>query len=202
MGPGAKTLGPISVKKPHNCTALTDIKAMEENKKQPEDKHFTPTTKVPFGELVAGDQTLIRQLETISRLSPAVKRKVGAIIGDPETGTMFTIGFNKMFDTMATTQCEDENGVTVPYVIHAEELAAISYMKQNFKRDTSKLTMYVSYAPCLFCSKMTSHMGIHRLVFTEKHDYKFDIGVNSPRAFLDRMGFEVLHVTDLPSNNQ
>jgi dCMP deaminase len=159
---------------------------------------FTETKAVSFADMNLKEQNIIVMLDTIRRLSPADKKKVGAIIGDPETGAIFTIGYNKMFETLQNQNCEDTHGVTIPYVIHAEEQASINYMKQSFNQDTSKLTMYVSYAPCLFCSKMTAHVGIHRLIFIEKHPLKFDNVEHSPRAFLDKMGFEVIQIVNIP----
>ncbi len=164
-----------------------------------EDTYFIPTKQQKYEDFSEKEQGLIKHLEILRQLSPALKRKVSALIGDPISGTIFQIGYNKMFETLQDQNCEDDQGETIPYVIHAEEQAAIAYLKSRQKTHAEKLTMYVSYAPCLTCSKITAHTGIHRVVFIHKHAHKFDVGEYSPRAFLERMGIEVVHVTDVPN---
>jgi deoxycytidylate deaminase len=164
------------------------------------EKYFIDTKRIDYLKLTVKEQLLVTQLNAIRMLSPAVKKKVGAIIGDHKTGVMLSIGYNKMFDSLGVQRCEDDvdDQLSIPYVIHAEEQAAIHYMKMQNRGNLDNMTMYVSYAPCLQCSKMTAHVGIHRLLFIEKHETKFDIGYYSPRAFLHRMGTEVLQVVNIP----
>lgn len=156
---------------------------------------ITPTTPQYFSNFSSVEQATIKQLLGLRALSLATKKKVSAIIANHHTGQIMSIGNNKMFDNLGDWSCEDENGETIPYVIHAEEQAAINFMKQHTLWKARDLTMYVSYAPCLNCAKMTAHLGINRVIFYEKHSYKFDTGEYSPRAFLQRMGFTVLQVT-------
>jgi dCMP deaminase len=136
-----------------------------------------------------------------SELSPADKKKVGAIIGNHKTGKIIAQGYNKMFDSLNTQVCEDDEdpSFSIPYVIHAEELAVINYFKSGKRANTDELTMYVSYAPCKDCAKLTAHMGIKRVVFLEKHEHKYHVGKYSPAAFLHRMAMETIEVLNVPN---
>ena len=159
-----------------------------------EDKYYIPTTQSKFADFSLNEQKIIRQLDIIRMLSPAIKKKVGAIIGDAHTGETITIGYNQMFQNIGNQQCEDSDNISYPWVQHAEEQAVIDFLKRNLKRDTSKLTMYVSYSPCILCAKLTAYLGIHRLVFVDNHEFKFDRIKYSPRQFLELAGFEVIQV--------
>ena len=111
------------------------------------------------------------------------RRQVGAllvkdrmIISDGYNGT--PSGFEN--------QCEDENGVTKPYVLHAEANAITKVAKSGNSSDGA--TLYVTASPCLECSKLIIQSGIRRVVYRD--EYRLNDGVD----LLRRAGIEVERV--------
>lgn len=108
------------------------------------------------------------------------RRQVGAlivkdkmIISDGYNGT--PSGFENI--------CEDENGVTKPYVLHAEANAITKVAKSG--NSSQGATLYVTASPCLECSKLIIQSGIKRVVY--KDEYRLTDGVD----LLRRAGIEV-----------
>ncbi len=111
------------------------------------------------------------------------RRKVGAlivkdkmIISDGYNGT--PAGFENI--------CEDQEGKTKPYVLHAEANAITKVAKSNNSSEHS--TLYVTTSPCLECSKLIIQAGIKRVVFAEK--YRIEDGLE----LLKRVGVELVHI--------
>jgi dCMP deaminase len=61
--------------------------------------------------------------------------------------------------------CENEDMVTLPYVLHAEANAITKLAKSTQSSDGS--TIYVTLSPCFECSKLIIQSGIRRVVFSE-----------------------------------
>lgn len=108
------------------------------------------------------------------------RRKVGAlivkdrmIISDGYNGT--PSGFENI--------CEDENGVTKPYVLHAEA-NAITKVAQSGNSSKGS-TLYVTASPCIECSKLIIQAGIKRVVYRD--EYRLADGVD----LLRKAGIEV-----------
>ena len=108
------------------------------------------------------------------------RRQVGAlivkdrmIISDGSNGT--PSGFENI--------CEDENGVTKPYVLHAEA-NAISKVAQS-GNSSEGATLYVTASPCMECAKLIIQSGIRRVVYRD--EYRLTDGVD----LLRRAGIEV-----------
>ncbi|MDR1673581.1 MAG: dCMP deaminase family protein [Bacteroidales bacterium] len=115
------------------------------------------------------------------------RRKVGAllvknqmIISDGYNGT--PSGFENV--------CEDENGLTKPYVLHAEANAITKVAKSNNSSDGA--TLYVTASPCLECAKLIIQSGIRRVVYCEQ--YHIDDGIR----LLERAGIEVVSIETPP----
>ena len=111
------------------------------------------------------------------------RRRVGAlivkgkmIISDGYNGT--PAGFENI--------CEDEEGNTKPYVLHAEANAITKVAKSNNSSDNS--TLYVTTSPCMECAKLIIQSGIRRVVFSEK--YRMSDGLD----LLKRAGIELIYV--------
>lgn len=109
------------------------------------------------------------------------RRQVGAllvkdrmIISDGYNGT--PSGFENI--------CEDENGVTKPYVLHAEANAISKVAKSGNSSDGA--TLYVTASPCMECSKLIIQAGIKRVVY--KDEYRLNDGIE----LLIRAGVEVV----------
>lgn len=108
------------------------------------------------------------------------RRQVGAllvkdrmIISDGYNGT--PSGFENV--------CEDENGVTKAYVLHAEA-NAISKVAQS-GNSSKGATLYVTASPCIECAKLIIQAGIKRVVYRD--EYRLTDGVD----LLRRAGIEV-----------
>jgi dCMP deaminase len=111
------------------------------------------------------------------------RRKVGAlivkdrmIISDGYNGT--PCGFENV--------CEDENGFTKPYVLHAEANAITKVAKSNNSSDGA--TLYVTAAPCVECAKLIIQSGIKRVVYRDS--YRITDGLE----LMERAGIEILQI--------
>ena len=108
------------------------------------------------------------------------RRQVGAllvkdrmIISDGYNGT--PSGFENV--------CEDENGVTKPYVLHAEANAITKVAKSG--NSSQGATLYVTASPCMECSKLIIQSGIKRVVYRD--EYRLTDGID----LLRKAGIEV-----------
>lgn len=63
--------------------------------------------------------------------------------------------------------CEDENGLTKPYVLHAEANAITKLARSGNNSEGS--TLYVTASPCIECAKLIIQAGIKRVVYAEKY---------------------------------
>jgi dCMP deaminase family protein len=79
--------------------------------------------------------------------------------------------------------CEDEAGVTKPYVLHAEANAITKLARSGNNSEDS--TLYVTASPCIECAKLIIQAGIRRVVYGEK--YRLTDGID----LLERAGIEV-----------
>ena len=125
------------------------------------------------------DQRYIEMAQVWSQNSYCKRRKVGAllvkdrmIISDGYNGT--PSGFENV--------CE-EDGVTKPYVLHAEANAITKVAKSGNSSDGA--TLYVTASPCLECSKLIIQAGIKRVVYRD--EYRLTDGID----LLLRAGVEV-----------
>lgn len=130
------------------------------------------------------DKRYLRMASIWSENSYCQRRKVGAlivkdkmIISDGYNGT--PSGFENI--------CEDENGVTKPYVLHAEANAITKIARSNNNADGA--TLYVTDSPCIECSKLIIQAGIKRVVYSR--EYRLTDGVD----LLKRAGIEVERMT-------
>ena len=82
--------------------------------------------------------------------------------------------------------CEDENGVTKPYVLHAEANAISKVAKSG--NSSEGATLFVTASPCLECSKLIIQAGIRRVVYRD--EYRLTDGVD----LLRKAGIEVERV--------
>ena len=114
-----------------------------------------------------------------ARNSYCKRRQVGAlivkdrmIISDGYNGT--PAGFENV--------CE-EDGVTKPYVLHAEANALTKVAKSG--NSSLGATLYVTAPPCMECAKLIIQSGIKRVVY--KDEYRITDGID----LLRRAGIEV-----------
>ena len=129
------------------------------------------------------DRAYLRLAKSWANLSYCTRKKVGAII--VKDGVIISDGFNgtpKGFDNY----CEDTNGDTHWYVLHAEANAILKVAKST--NNCNESTLYLTHSPCKECSKIVLQAGIIRVVYIEK--YKDPAGLN----FLERAGVEIVQI--------
>ncbi|MEC7186587.1 MAG: deaminase, partial [Bacteroidota bacterium] len=82
--------------------------------------------------------------------------------------------------------CEDDEGYTKWYVLHAEAnaIAKVSGSTQS----TDGATLYITLSPCRECSKLIFQSGIKRVVYSKK--YKDQSGIE----FLIKSGVKVDYI--------
>lgn len=110
------------------------------------------------------DRRYLRMASIWAENSYCQRRQVGAlvvknkmIISDGYNGT--PSGFENV--------CEDADGITYPYVLHAEANAITKLARSGNNSDGS--TLYVTAAPCIECSKLIIQSGIKRVVYAEQY---------------------------------
>ena len=126
------------------------------------------------------DKSYLQMATVWAKNSYCARRQVGAIlvkdkmiISDGYNGT--PSGFENV--------CEDENGVTKAYVLHAEANAITKVAKSSNSSDGS--TLYVTDSPCIECAKLIIQAGIKRVIYSR--EYRLTDGVD----LLRRAGIEV-----------
>ena len=130
------------------------------------------------------DERYLRMASIWSENSYCERRKVGALIVKDKM--IISDGFNGTpsgFDNI----CESPEGVTFPYVLHAEANAITKVARSNNSSEGS--TLYVSTSPCMECSKLIIQAGIRRVVFSEL--YRITDGLD----LLRKAGVEICHIT-------
>lgn len=110
------------------------------------------------------DERYLKMAAIWAENSYCKRRQVGAlliknkmIISDGYNGT--PSGFENI--------CEDEEGRTKPYVLHAEANAITKIAKSHNSSDGA--TLYVTSSPCIECAKLIIQAGIIRVVFSEPY---------------------------------
>ncbi|MBF1435661.1 MAG: dCMP deaminase family protein [Prevotella micans] len=110
------------------------------------------------------DRRYLRMARIWAENSYCQRRQVGAlvvknkmIISDGYNGT--PSGFENV--------CEDADGITYPFVLHAEANAITKLARSGNNSDGS--TLYVTAAPCIECSKLIIQSGIKRVVYAEQY---------------------------------
>lgn len=127
------------------------------------------------------DSRYLRMARIWSENSYCVRRKVGAllvkdqmIISDGYNGT--PSGFENC--------CENDEGSTFPYVLHAEANAITKVARSN--NSSEGATLYITASPCVECAKLIIQAGIKRVVFSEM--YRITDGLD----LLEKAGIETI----------
>ena len=129
------------------------------------------------------DERYLEMAQVWAKNSYCKRRQVGAlivkdrmIISDGYNGT--PSGFENV--------CEDENGITKPYVLHAEANAISKVAKSGNSSECA--TLYVTASPCMECAKLIIQAGIKRVVYMD--EYRLLDGIE----LLRRAGIECVHL--------
>ena len=129
------------------------------------------------------DQRYLEMAQVWAKNSYCKRRQVGAlivkdrmIISDGYNGT--PSGFENI--------CEDENGITKPYVLHAEANAITKVAQSG--NSSKGATLYVTASPCMECSKLIIQAGIKRVVYRDQ--YRLRDGID----LLEKAGIECIQM--------
>lgn len=117
------------------------------------------------------DERYLRMASIWAENSYCVRRKVGALIVKDKM--IISDGFNGTPSGFENV-CEDENGLTKPYVLHAEANAITKVARSN--NSSEGATLYITDAPCIECAKLIIQAGIKRIVYSKS--YRIDDGLN------------------------
>lgn len=126
------------------------------------------------------DERYLRMARIWSENSYCERRQVGALIVKDKS--IISDGYNGTpsgFENL----CEDEEGHTKPYVLHAEANAITKVAKSGNSSD--RATLYVTASPCIECAKLIIQAGIRRVVYSEM--YRYCDGID----LLQKAGIEV-----------
>ncbi len=129
------------------------------------------------------DVAYLRMAREWSKLSHCNRKKVGSII--VKNGMIISDGYNGT-PSGFLNNCEDENGQTHWYVLHAEANAISKVARSTNNAENS--TLYLTLSPCKDCSKMILQVGIKRVVFAQL--YKDGAGI----TLLQEAGISVEHI--------
>ncbi len=132
------------------------------------------------------DKRYLRMARIWAENSYCQRRQVGAILVKDQM--IISDGFNGTPSGFENI-CEDESGLTKPYVLHAEANAITKVARSYNSSDGS--TLYVTASPCLECAKLIIQAGIKRVVFNEL--YRITDGID----LLKRAGIDCLHIDNL-----
>jgi dCMP deaminase len=143
---------------------------------------------IESGKLERYDKAYLRIASEWGQLSYCQRKKVGAII--VKDRMIISDGYNGTPSGFENC-CEDQEGLTKWYVLHAEANAILKVAKSTQSCDNA--TLYITMSPCKDCSKLIHQSGIVRVVY--QNSYKDTEGID----FLKKAGVEVVQITELDS---
>lgn len=123
--------------------------------------------------------------------SYCVRRRVGAILVKDKS--IISDGYNGTPSGFENI-CENEEGLTKPYVLHAEANALTKVARSH--NSSEGATMYVTTSPCIECAKLLIQSGVSRVVYSEEYH------VTDGLDLLRRAGIRVDRVLIRPGDDQ
>lgn len=132
------------------------------------------------------DKAYLRIAREWSKLSHCNRKQVGALI--VKDRMIISDGYNGT-PSGFENYCEDDEGYTKWYVLHAEANAILKVAGST--QSCQGATLYITMSPCKECSKLIHQSGITRLV------YHIDYKDNSGLEFLSKAGVELEQINDL-----
>ncbi|MEO8234861.1 MAG: dCMP deaminase family protein [Flavobacterium sp.] len=132
------------------------------------------------------DKAYLRLAKEWGKLSYCKRKQVGAIIVRDKM--IISDGYNGSPSGFENC-CEDEEGLTKWYVLHAEANAILKVARST--QTCEGATLYITLSPCKECSKLIHQSGIKRVVYLE--GYKDNSGLE----FLEKAGVLVDHIQEI-----
>ena len=135
------------------------------------------------------DKAYLRIAREWGKLSHCNRKQVGAVI--VKDRMIISDGYNGT-PTGFENPCEDEEGYTKWYVLHAEANAILKVAGST--QSCKNATLYITLSPCKECSKLIYQAGIKRVVYQTA--YKDDSGL----IFLKKAGVIIDHIEEISEN--
>jgi dCMP deaminase len=129
------------------------------------------------------DKRYLRMAAIWAENSYCKRRQVGALIVKDKM--IISDGYNGT-PSGFENNCENEEGLTKPYVLHAEANAITKIACSN--NNSKNATLYVTASPCIECAKLIIQAGINRLVYSEK--YRLTEGIE----LLEKANVEMVYI--------
>ncbi|MBW2961971.1 deoxycytidylate deaminase [Mesonia aestuariivivens] len=132
------------------------------------------------------DKAYLRMAVEWGKLSHCKRKQVGAII--VKDRMIISDGYNGTPSGFENC-CEDLEGLTKWYVLHAEANAILKVAGST--QSCKDATLYITMSPCKECSKLIHQAGIKRVVY--QNGYKDNSGL----TFLEKAGVNIEQITEL-----
>lgn len=131
------------------------------------------------------DKAYLKMAQEWAKLSYCKRKQVGALI--VKDRMIISDGYNGTPSGFENC-CEDEEGKTHWYVLHAEANAILKLAAST--QSAKGATLYLTLSPCKECSKLILQAGITRLVYI--NEYSDDDGI----SFLRNHHIEIEQISD------
>ena len=141
---------------------------------------------MPKSKQLRYDTAYLRIAKEWGKLSHCKRKQVGALIVIERM--IISDGYNGT-PTGFENYCEDDEGYTKWYVLHAEANAILKVASST--QSCKGATLYITLSPCKECSKLIHQAGIIRVVYAE--GYKDCSGLD----FLRKAGIELELIEDV-----
>lgn len=134
--------------------------------------------------------------QNFAQCSTAKRLKVGAIIVDPSTGAIVSVGYNGMPAGLSNV-CErkvDGEAKTKEEVLHAEENAICKMSRSGSSSEGT--WMFVTHSPCVKCARLIAASGIARVFYSEQFKGHQGCGLD----LLSKCGVKTIYVKPYPED--
>ena len=128
-------------------------------------------------------RTYLKMATEWGKLSHCKRKQVGALI--VKDRMIISDGYNGT-PTGFENACEDEEGWTKWYVLHAEANAILKVAGST--QSCKGATLYITLSPCKDCCKLIHQSGITRVIYS--NEYKDKSGLE----FLEKAGVELIYL--------
>jgi dCMP deaminase len=132
------------------------------------------------------DRAYLKMAVEWAALSHCTRKKVGALV--VRDNMIISDGYNGTPGGFPNP-CEDDNGDTHWYVLHAEANAILKIARSA--NDAKGSTLYITLSPCKECCKLILQAGIKRMVYI--NEYKDTTGLD----FLRNAELEIVQIPDI-----
>lgn len=129
------------------------------------------------------DIAYLKMAQEWAKLSHCERKQVGALV--VKDRMIISDGYNGV-PTGFDNCCEDDDGKTLWYVLHAEANALMKIAKST--NNANGATLYITLSPCKECSKLILQAGIERVVYC--NEYKDNAGI----LFLKEAGIKISNI--------